>query len=165
MVTAATVTLIDDDGTPTVMLLLTPASIAEDGEVSTVTATLSNVSGEDTVVTVSAAPVAPASSSDYSLSANTVLTIAAGATTSSGAVTITANNNTVDAPNRTVTVSAAAVNDAGVTAPSGRTLIITDDEAAPTVTLALTPASIGEAGGVSTVSAGPWTTPPARPPR
>ena len=152
-VTAATVTLVDNDGTPTVLLLLTPASIAEDGEVSTVTATLSNVSGDDTVVTVSAAPVAPASSSDYSLSANTVLTIAAGATTSSGAVTITANNNTVDAPDKTVTVSAAAVNDAGVTAPSGRTLTITDDEAAPTVTLALTPASIGEAGGVSTVSA------------
>ena len=70
-------------------LALSSTSIGEDGGVSTVTASLDHASSEDTTVTVSAAPVTPASSSDYSLSTNTVLTIAAGATASSGTVTVT----------------------------------------------------------------------------
>ena len=151
-VTAARVTLIDDEGTPTVTLVLTLASIREtddtetagDQHVSTVTATLSNVSSEATVVTVAAAPVSPALDADYTLSTNKTLTIAAGATTSTGAVTISAVDNSVDAPDKTVTVSAGVTGGTGVLAPSNQTLTIVDDEDAPIVTLALTPASIRE---------------------
>ena len=126
-------TITDDDDAPAVTLVLTPASITEAAGQSTVTATLDHPSSEETTVTVSAAPESPAVAGDYTLSTDRVLTIAAGATTSTGAVTITAVDNAVDAPNKTVTVSATAENTQGITAPQDVTLTIRDDEnVAPT---------------------------------
>ena len=136
-----------------VTLNLSLSSIDENGGVSTVTATLDPASTADTTVLVSAVAVDPAISNDFMLSGNRILTITAGRTDSTGTVTITANNNDVDAPNKTVTVSAAANNTYGVTGPSPVTLTINDDDAAPAVTLWLTPGSIGEDRGVSTVTA------------
>ena len=149
----ATGTITDDDATPTVSLALSPASISEDGGVSTVTASLNGASSAEVIVTVSASPVNPAVSGDYTLSTNTKLTIAAGSTASSGTVRITANDNDVDAPNKEVTVSGVASGGNGVTNPADQTLTIEDDEATPTVSLGLSPASISEDGGVSTVTA------------
>ena len=129
------VTTVDNDDAPTVELKLDPASIAEAGEVSTVTATLSHPSVEPTTVTVMAAPVSPAVAGDFMLSTATTLTIAAGATTSTGTVTITAEDNAVDADDKTVRVSGTATNDGpasdgmGVVAEAkGATLTITDDD-------------------------------------
>ena len=147
-----TLTIVDDDD-PTVTLILTSDSIGEDGGSSTVTATLDQTSGKTTTITVSATAVEPAVAADFTLSANTTLSIAAGATSSTGAVTIGAVNNGVDAPDKTVTVSAGASNTQGVTAPADVTLTLEDDEEAPTATLILTPDSIGEDGGSSAVSA------------
>jgi hypothetical protein len=65
------------------------------------------------------AALLPAVEADYTLSSNTTLRIAAGATSSTGTVTITAVNNSVDAPDKTLTVSASASNTVGVTAPAG----------------------------------------------
>ena len=149
---SATVSVSDNEDAPSVTLLLSAASITEEGGVSTVTATLSNISSAETVVTVSAVALAPALAGDFTLN-GTMLTIAAGATDSSGVVTITANGNTVDAPDKTVTVSGAAANGVGVTNPSSKTLTITDNESMPSVTLLLSAASITEEGGVSTVTA------------
>ena len=138
--------------TPTVTLVLTPASIGENGGVSTVTATLDKPSPQVGTVMVAAVPVSPAVAGDYTLSGSR-LTIAANSLTSTGTVTITANDNDVDAPDKTVTVTATLTNTQGVSGPDDTTLTIEDDEATPTVTLVLTPASIGENGGVSTVTA------------
>ena len=148
-----TLTLTDDEVTPTVTLVLTPGSVTENGGVATVTATLSGASSEATTLTVSAAAVSPAVAGDFTLSSTTTLTIAALATTSSGTVTITGVDNSVDAPNKSVTVSGTASNTQGATDPADVTLTLTDDEATPAVTLVLTPASIDENGGVSTVTA------------
>ncbi len=152
-----TLTIADDEGAPTVTLVLSPSSITESGSgnVATVTARLSGLSSAATEVTVSAAAVSPAVSGDFTLSSDKVLTIAAGATTSTGVVTITAVDNAVDAPDKTVTVSATASGGNGVADPSVLTLTITDDEAAPTVTLVLSPSSITESGSgnVATVTA------------
>ena len=150
---AGTGTIGDDDAEPTVTLVLTPDSITEVDEESTVTATLNHPSSEATTVTVTVAPVAPAVAGDYRLSGNRELTIPAGETTSTGTVTVTSVNNTVDAPHKTVTVSATATNSQGVTAPEDVTLTIRDDDDEPRVTLVLTPASITEDRGVSTVTA------------
>ena len=140
-----TVTIADNDATPTVTLVLTPDSISENGGVSTVTATLDRPSSETTTVTVSAAPVAPAVAGDFSVTANKVLTIAAGETTSTGTVTITAVDNNVSDGNRSVTVSATAANGQGATAPANKVLTITDDEVASTgVTLTVAPDSVAE---------------------
>ena len=165
-VTAATVTLVDDEGTPTVTLALTPDLINENGGVSTVTAALSHASSEDTTVTVSAAPVAPALAGDFRLNGAT-LSIAAGATSSSGAVTITAVDNDVDAPGKTVTVKGAASNNLGVSGPADLSLSITDDDARG-VTVSKTRLSIdeGEDGTYTVVldsePAGPVTVTPGR---
>ena len=138
--------------TPTVTLVLTPDTIGENGGVSTVTATLDKPSSQVATVTLAATPVSPAVAGDFTLSGSR-LTIAANSLTSTGTVTITANDNDVDAPDKTVTVSATVTNTQGVSGPDDTTLTIEDDEATPAVTLVLTPASIGENGGVSTVTA------------
>ena len=149
-----TLTITDDEGAPEVTLALGPPSISEDGGESTVTATLSGTTSEDVTLTVSATAVSPASASDFALSGNRVLTITAGQTSSTGTVTITAEDNEVDAPAKKLTVSAAVTTGpTGVAAPASRTLTITDDEGAPEVTLALGPPSISEDGGRSTVTA------------
>ena len=135
---SATGTITDDEEAPTVTLALTPATIDESGatNASTVTASLNHASSAATTVTVNAVAVAPAVEGDFTLSANRTLTIAAGETASAGTVTITANDNNLDAPNKQVTVSATATNSQGVTAPSARTLTIADDEGAPTLSIA-----------------------------
>ena len=134
-------------------LVLTPASISENAGVSTVTATLNQATSAATTVTVSAAAVAPAVAGDFALSTNKILTIAASATTSTGVVTITASNNGLDAPDKSVTVSGTVSGGNGAAAPSDVTLTITDDDALPTVTLGLSPSSVSESSGVSTVTA------------
>ena len=158
-----TLTIIDDDEPPppepaVVTLVLTPDRIDENRGASTVTATVSPASEEAFRVTVSAVANAPAIAGDFELS-GTVLRFAANATQSTGQVTVTAFDNNVDAPNKTVTVSG-AVSQAGVVDPSHVTLtIIDDDDDEPpppepaVVTLVLTPDTIGENGGVSTVTA------------
>ena len=147
-----TLTITDEESTPTVTLALSPSSISENGGSSTVTATLSGASSAAVTVTVSASAVGPAVSGDFMLSTNKELSIAAGSTASTGTVTITAVNNTVDAPDKTVTVSGVA-SGGGVSNPLSKTLAITDDEGTPTVTLVLTPTSISENGGSGTVTA------------
>ena len=154
-VTGAALTLADDgESLPTASLALAPASISEDGGVSTVTAALSAPSSQPVTVTVTAAPGRRAVAADFSLSAAATLTIAAGATASAGTVTVSAaGDDAVHEPDREVTVSGAAAGGNGVADPADATLAIADDEALPTVTLALTPSTISETGGVSTVTA------------
>ena len=149
--TDQTLTITDDEATPTATLVLTPATINESGETnaSTVTATLSGESSSAVTVEVSVPNTAP-----VTLSSNTTLTITAGATTSTGTVTITAVDNNVDAPDKTVTVSATA-SGGSVADPADQTLSINDDEGVPTATLVLTPGTINETGATnsSTVTA------------
>ena len=148
-----TLTITDDD-TPVVTLALSPTSIREDDELSTVTASsLSAPSSEAVKVMIAATADSPAVSGDFQIRANTDLTIAAGRTESSGTVTITAVDNTQDAPDKTVTVTASVTGGNGVAPPEAETLTIEDNDGTPTVTLKLAPASIGENGGVSTVTA------------
>ena len=121
---------------PSVTLLLMPTTISENGGAATVTARLSHTSTASTTVTVSATAVSPAVAGDFSLSSNKTLTIGAGQAASTGAVTITANDNGVDAPNKTAMVTGTATNNDGVTGPSDVTLTITDDDATPVITTA-----------------------------
>ena len=154
---AVDVTVTDDDGTPTATLVLDPTSIDESGDdnASTVTATLSGPSSQAVTLTVAAAAVDPATSSDFTLG-GTTLTIAAGATTSTGTVTITAVDNTVDAPNKTVTVSATA-SGGGVADPDDQTLtILDDDEAAKELNIKV---SLGEGNASTNVAENVQTAP------
>ena len=129
--------------TPRVHLTLSPYWLAEDGGVSTVTATLHRPSGADTVVTVTASP-----SDAVSLSEDRTLTIPAGQTVSAGAVTITGVDNGNQTGDVSVEVSATATNPSslGVVDPEPVALAIIDDETTPAVTLSLSPVEIVEGG-------------------
>ena len=145
-----TVTIADDEGSPQVTLVLTPPSIAEDGGVSTVTATVSPVSATAFTVAVASAPVSPAEAGDFGQS-GTTLSFAAGAAASTGSVTIGAVDNTADTPNLQVSVSG-TVSSSGVSAPAAATLTILDDDTAAVLTLAVDATTIAEDGGAVTVT-------------
>ena len=132
---------------PVVTLSLSSASISENGGAATVTATVDPASNATTTITVAAAPVAPAVAADFLLSQDRTLTIASGQTSSTGGVTITAVDNTVDVADKTVTVSGAATNSEGVADPADVTLIITDDDIA--LTLSAVPNPVPEGSPVT----------------
>ena len=110
---------------PTVRLTLTPSSVSENGGQSTVTATVTPASATAFTVTVSAAP-----DGEFTRSSNTTLSFAANATASTGTVTLTAVNNTLDEAGRTVRVSGTAAGNPDVVV-TGATLTITDDDESP----------------------------------
>ncbi len=147
-----TLAITDDDGTPAVALDLSPSSISENGGVAMVSATLSPPSSQPVTVYIYASPVSPAAEGDFTISSSRSLSIPSGSTSAAGTVTITAVDNSVDGPDKSVTVSA-TVGGRDVTAPESRTLTITDDEAAPTVTLVLSASSISENGGAAGIAA------------
>ena len=142
-----TVRILDDDPDPTVTLALDPASIGEGGDTTAVTVTLDRASDADTTITVAAGPATgsnPAETGDFTLS-GTTLTIARGATASTGTVTITSNEDDDTLEDR-VAVSATASNDEGVVNPADVVLTITDNDT-PGVTLAAADPLIVAEGG------------------
>ena len=116
------------NNTEGVALVLTPASISENGGRSAVTATLKGTSNAATTLTVSVTPVSPATASDFTLSDNKVLTIAAGQTASSGTVIVTAVNNSLAAADKRFAISATIANEDGLAAPADVTLTIRNDD-------------------------------------
>ena len=153
-----TVIAIDND-LSLVTLTLTPSTIAENGGVSTVTATLDEAVDTATSITVSAASEPPGSASGVTLSSNTTLTIPASSTASTGTVTITATDDSVDTADKKVTVSGTTASTA-VNAPIAQTLTITNDDTAG-VQLSRTAMSVGE--GASAVYTVKLTSEPASP--
>ena len=149
---AVEVTVIDDDK-PTVSLSLSPSSISENGGVATVTATLDAASPATTTIMVTAATGTNAVAGDFALSSAKTLTIAVGSTTSTGTVTITAVDNIIDEPNKSVTVSGSASNSDDVKQPADQTLTITDDDATPTsITLTVDDNDVAEDDGATTIT-------------
>ncbi len=144
-VSPATLTLIDP--VPEVVLELTPEAIPEAEGEATLTARLNTPSTAETVITISAAATFPATDSDYMLRGSLILTIPAGATTSSEQVTITAVDNLVDGPDKTVILSGHASNPFGVAGPEDRTLTILDDD--NPITLAVQTWTVSEEVGIA----------------
>ena len=122
---------------PKVSLSLSRSSVTEDGTV-TVTASFpwGFTSTASTTVTVAVAATSPGTTSDYTLSANTTLTIPAYHESSTGMVTIGAVDDVFDEDDETFTVSATVSNSSsqGVTAPNAQTLTIRDNDTAAIVT-------------------------------
>ena len=162
----ATLTLTDTESVPTVTLALSTTAVTENGGTATVTATLSGTASQAVMLTVAAAPVSPAVAGDFVLSSAPTLTIAVGATTSTGTVTVTAVDNAVNAADKTVTVSATAAGGHGVSAPSDVTLTLTDDDTpglavvpATATDAAVRPLRTSESGGTATFTVALTTRP------
>ncbi len=146
-------TILDATPPPQVMLNLSPTSISENGGSTRVTASLSALSSEPTEIILSADPIFPATDEDYLPIVDHILTIPALATASEGGVTITAVDNTIDAPDKRVTLRGSAMNDLSVTGPSERTLTIIDDDEPSGIQLAVTPSSnVSEDGGTTQIT-------------
>ena len=142
----------DEQVPPTLTLKLTPAEIGENAGVSVVIASLAYASGSATTLTVTASALDPAEGT-YFTQTGTTLTIAAGSTGSTGTVTVTAVDDDVYGGDKTVRVAGNVTGGDGVVSPAPQVLAITDNEAAPTVTLALSESSVPESGGPVTVTA------------
>ena len=149
---AATGTIREDEAVPLVALGLDPAAIEESGGISVVTASLSGTSSQRVTVTVTAAAGTGAVAGDFGQTGTTLM-IEPGSTASVGTVRLTAVDNDVDSPDKTVTVTGTVTGGNGVAAPAARNLTIVDDEATPAVTLELSDDSISEDGGRSVVTA------------
>ena len=104
------------------------------------------------MLAVAAAPLQPPDGSYFTQTGST-LTIAVGAVTSTGAVTVTAHNDDLDGPDKTVRVSATASGGYGVADPDHVDLTIEDGDALPVLTLELAPEEIAENGGRATLTA------------
>jgi hypothetical protein len=141
----ATVTVVDDDPTPTVTLAVNKASLAEDGtdNPATVTATLSGTSSQTVTVNLGFTGTATLTS-DYTRSGTQIVI---PALSTSGSVTIGAVQDPVDEdPDETVVVDITGVTNGTESGTQQATVTIGDDDPTPTVTLAVNKTSLAEGG-------------------
>ena len=153
------VQLIDNDATsPLVVFTPVPDSVFEGGT-STIIADLSQPLSHEVTVTIAideAHRDHTVADDEYTVSANRTLTISAGARRSTGVVTLTASNDEYYGPLslRRVVLGIASVT--GIDENKVNKLAdwhIREDEAQPRMTLEVTPASVSENGGQTTVTA------------
>ena len=142
--TPQTVTITDDD-TPAWTVGVSPSSIAEDGGASTVTVSTGGVTfTEDKTITLALTGTAT-KTTDYTIDSES-LTLPAGQT--SVATEVTGVNDSVDDEAETIVITASL---SGSTVGTSATITITDDDT-PAWTVGVSPSSIAEDGGVSTVT-------------
>ena len=151
--------IIDDDFAATWVIVSPVPDDLYEGETSTVLVELTQPLANDVTVTIGVDETDEnhnATAADYTLSANRTLTVPAGSMRSTGVVSLTATDDEYYGPLilRTVgldIVSVTGIDRAAVSVHSDWRIY--EDEAPPRVTLEVTPASISENGGQSTVTA------------
>ncbi len=124
---------------PTVSLSVGSASITEAAGTSTVTATLSQTSSQDVVVTLAYSGTA-ANGTDYNSSASTSITITAGQLSANAAVGITATQDTDAEGNETIIIDITGVSKATEDGVQQKTITINDDDAAVVTSVSSTTA-------------------------
>jgi hypothetical protein len=136
-------------GPPFVALSLSGSPLAEAGGVATVTATLSSVYELPVTVNLAFSGLATLTS-DYAASGASI-TIPSGS--SSGSITLTAVQDTLDETNETIVVDIDTVENGTENGVQQVKATITDDDPLPTVILSLTNSLLAEEAGVATVTA------------
>ncbi len=151
--------ILDDDATSAYVVISPVPSRVTEGETSTINAYLSQPLSNEVTLTIGvdeADSNHTATSDEYALSANRTLTISAGQTRSTGEVTLMASNDEYWGPLSLRRVALAIESVAGIDRQDvleHTDWTISEDEDQPRVTLEVTPASISENGGQSTVTA------------
>jgi len=140
-----TVSITDDDALPSVTLSATPMTISEAGGQSSVTATLSAVSGRAVTVQLAYGGTATGSGTDYTAAASIV--VPAGST--SAAMTLTASDDALDEVNETIVIDVSGVTNGTETVQQQQTLTVTDNDAAPSVVFTSASQSGGESGSLT----------------
>ena len=153
---SATLTLTDEGDRPysgpQVTLSANPSTVSEADGATTVTVTAaSSTHSTARKVTVSVGGSGTATSgTDYAAVSSFDITLAANATSATGTFTLTPTQDTVAEGDETIAVAGQVE---GSTAKlTGTTLTLTDDDAAPDITLSASPSSVTENGGAKTVT-------------
>jgi Dockerin type I domain/IPT/TIG domain/Calx-beta domain len=146
-----TITINDDDASPTITISSSVTSMSENGGLATITATSSAISEQDITVLYSILGTAT-SNTDYSTTGNFIL-ITAGLTSSNSNVVFNAIDDTLDETNETIIVDVSSVTNGTESGTQQKTITITDDDATPTVTLSSGATSISETSGTTTITA------------
>ena len=143
--TAHTLTITDDDAAPSVTFDAATSTVAESAGTVTIGVTLSAVSGLDATTFYSVSGTATGSGTDHNLGAGSV-TIAAGST--SGAVSMTVSDDSLDESDETVIVAMATgvLVNASAGAVTTHTVTITDNDTA-TVAFAASSQTVAESVG------------------
>ena len=153
-VNSATISLTDDDGTPTsITLTVDDNSVAEgDGATPiTVTATVNGTTwfAEAKTVRVSVAGSGTATAVDFAAVTAFDIEIDAGTASGTGTFTLTPTDDAVDETDETVTVSGVS----GSLTVSSDTISLTDDDGAPTsITLTVDDDAVGEGDGATLIT-------------
>ena len=161
-IAGVTVTVTDDDAAPSAITLSVDAdtgtggvqgSLAEGGGAKTVrvTATITSATRfgveQSVVVQVGASTDTAREGTDYSAVADQTITVAAGATSGHVDFTLTPTDDTLDEPAQSLSITGTL---AGVTF-IGTTVGITDNDATPAIALSVSPTSVVEGDGATTV--------------
>ena len=153
-VSSATITLTDDDATPTaITLTVSDNSVAEDDGATTitVTATLDGATrfATATTVTVSVAGTGTATAVDFAAVTDFDIEIPAADASASETFTLTPTNDAFDETNETITVSGTS----GSLTVNSATITLTDDDDAPTaITLTVDDNSVAEDDGATSIT-------------
>ena len=134
-----------------VTLHLSHDKVLEDATPITVTATVAPATPVAFTVEISASPVAPATDDDFTLSTNRTLSFAAGATQSTGTVTIRPVDDDDPEPPDVVTVSGLVSNPA-IPDPDDVTLTIHNNDLESFEIAIDAPAAVDEGAGMATVT-------------
>jgi hypothetical protein len=150
LVPTATLTIIDDDAEPMVVLSSAAYSVAETAGSVVVTATLSGQSAFTVTVVLTTTDATATAGSDYT-AVNTTLTFAPGITTVTQAITI--NDDVVYEGNETFNVGLSAPTNTTLGATPAAIVTIVDDEVQPTLQLSSAAYSVNENAGPALVTA------------
>ena len=147
----AIINLVDDDPTPSITLNATPAAISEaDGSTQvTITAEWDGqvVFPTDQIIPLSITGSGTVSAVDFIPVDDIDLSIAAGTNSGTATFTLTPIDDSEDEVDETITVSST-----NILVSTSATIILTDDEATPSISLAVNPSSIIESDGATLVT-------------
>lgn len=142
---SATVTIIDDDVPPTLSISVLPASIAENGGSSTITATLSSVSAVNVTANITLSGTAT-QGVDYVVGGSLSITIPAGQLSTS--VTVIAVDDAIQEGSENIVATLSNVSSgATLGSPSSATVVIMDDDA--TISISAYPLNLAENSGTA----------------
>jgi hypothetical protein len=141
-------TIVNDDAAPTLTIDSPTVSEATGSITFTVTRTgFTEVAASANFATSNGTAVAPG---DYTADSGTVTVPANPGLTNTNTIPITIANDAIHETNETFTVTLTAPSNANVGAPGAGTGTITNDDAAPVLTMAPAPPGVSESAGVAT---------------
>ena len=146
-------TITDDDIHPAVTLSVSPASVSEGAGATTVTVTATTAaartSGFGIIATVGGSADSAVSGTDYSVNhSQFFINVAAGQTTGTGTFTLTPTQDTAVEGNETIGVSGTSA----YSTVTGTKVTLADDDRHPVVTLSVSPSSVKEDAGATSVT-------------